>query len=67
MWEKPAVQRNVDQLRADAFIFVDPEEGYLSCGTRGPGRMADPEKIFHVIQETLEGGRRTADGGRGAL
>ena len=54
MWEKPAVQRNVAQLRADSFVFVDPEEGYLSCGTRGPGRMADPERIFQVIQEALE-------------
>jgi phosphopantothenoylcysteine decarboxylase/phosphopantothenate--cysteine ligase len=61
MWEKPAVGRNVDQLRADGFVFVDPEEGYLSCGTRGPGRMADPERIFHVIQEVLERGGPKAE------
>jgi phosphopantothenoylcysteine synthetase/decarboxylase len=30
---------------------VDPEEGYLSCGEVGPGRMASPEKILQVIQE----------------
>jgi phosphopantothenoylcysteine decarboxylase/phosphopantothenate--cysteine ligase len=63
MWEKPAVQRNVKQLSADGFLFVDPEEGYLSCGTRGPGRMADTERIFHAIQEALEGGGRKAEGG----
>ena len=46
MWAKAAVQRNVAQLRADGFYFVDPEEGYLSCGAQGAGRMAEPETIF---------------------
>ncbi len=56
MWAKPAVQRNVAQLRADGVVVIDPEEGYLSCGTRGPGRMASPEKIIEVIAQTLESG-----------
>jgi phosphopantothenoylcysteine decarboxylase len=54
MWEKPAVQRNVAQLRADGVHFVDPEEGWLSCRTRGVGRMAAPEKIFAAIEALLE-------------
>jgi len=54
MWQKPSVQRNVAQLRTDGFVLVDPEEGYLSCGQVGPGRMASPEKIFRVIAETLK-------------
>jgi len=54
MWEHPAVQRNVTRLRADGVVLVGPEEGYLSCGARGPGRMAAPEKIFDVIAEQLE-------------
>jgi phosphopantothenoylcysteine decarboxylase/phosphopantothenate--cysteine ligase len=53
MWNKPAVQRNVRQLRDDGFVLIDPEEGYLSCGTVGPGRMASPERIFQVIAATL--------------
>jgi phosphopantothenoylcysteine decarboxylase/phosphopantothenate--cysteine ligase len=59
MWEKPAVQRNVAQLRTDGILLIDPEEGYLSCGTRGPGRMASPEKIFAAIETELKrvGGR----------
>jgi len=55
MWQKPAVQRNVAQLRADGVTFVDPEEGYLSCGDQGPGRMASPEKIIQAIAQALEG------------
>ena len=62
MWEKPAVQRNVEQVRADGVVLVGPEEGYLSCGTRGPGRMASPEEIFQVIAEQLNAvGRRAGD------
>jgi phosphopantothenoylcysteine decarboxylase/phosphopantothenate--cysteine ligase len=54
MWQKPAVQRNIAQLRADGVVLIDPEEGYLSCGMRGPGRMAEPEKIFQTIVQKLK-------------
>ena len=54
MWQKPAVQRNVAQLRADGVVLVDPEEGYLSCGEMGAGRMAEPETIFRAIAQRLE-------------
>lgn len=54
MWEKAAVQRNVQQLRDDGLIFVDPQEGWLSCRTKGIGRMAEPNEIFNVIQATIE-------------
>jgi phosphopantothenoylcysteine decarboxylase len=53
MWAKPAVQRNVAQLRADGVAIIDPEEGYLSCGVYGQGRMVSPEKIFDIIAGKL--------------
>ena len=53
MWEKPAVGRNVDQLRADGVTIVDPTEGWLSCRTRGTGRMAEPETIMEAISQVL--------------
>jgi phosphopantothenoylcysteine decarboxylase len=53
MWRKPAVQRNVAQLLSDGVVLIDPEEGYLSCGEVGAGRMAAPEKIFQAIAEGL--------------
>jgi len=53
MWEKPAVQRNVDQLRGDGATIVDPEEGWLSCRTSGVGRMASPETIRATIEKQL--------------
>jgi phosphopantothenoylcysteine decarboxylase/phosphopantothenate--cysteine ligase len=55
MWSKPAVQRNVQQLRTDGVHFVDPEEGWLSCRQVGAGRMAEPEKILAAIAELLKG------------
>jgi phosphopantothenoylcysteine decarboxylase/phosphopantothenate--cysteine ligase len=54
MWEKPSVQRNVAQLRKDGVHFVDPEEGWLSCRSRGIGRMAAPEKILAAIEQLLD-------------
>ena len=53
MWQKPAVQRNIEQLRADGVHLVGPDEGWLSCRTRGVGRMADPEKIREAIERIL--------------
>lgn len=53
MWAKPAVQRNVAQLRADGVSFVDPEDGWLSCRTRGVGRMAGPEAIAAALGRIL--------------
>jgi phosphopantothenoylcysteine decarboxylase len=53
MWDKPSVQRNVEQLRQDGVILVGPEEGWLSCRQRGMGRMSAPEKIFAAISEQL--------------
>ncbi len=54
MWEKPAVQRNVQRLRSDGFVLIDPAEGYLSCGAVGTGRMAEPEVIFQAIAQHLQ-------------
>ncbi|HEY2146507.1 MAG TPA: flavoprotein [Pirellulales bacterium] len=53
MWSKPAVQRNIEQLRADGVHFVGPESGWLSCRTSGMGRMADPEAIREAIEKIL--------------
>ncbi len=54
MWKKPAVQRNVQRLREDGYFLIGPEEGYLSCGAIGRGRMASPEEIYRLIESTLE-------------
>lgn len=59
MWEKPSVQRNITQLRADGVTVIDTEEGWLSCREVGAGRMAAPETIFEKIQGHLKPPRET--------
>ncbi|MCL2005583.1 MAG: phosphopantothenoylcysteine decarboxylase [Planctomycetaceae bacterium] len=51
MWNKPSVQRNVQQLRADGMFFIGPESGNLSCGESGTGRMTEPDAIVEMILE----------------
>ncbi len=53
MWEHPAVQRNVQQLRADGVHFVEPQAGWLSCRQIGIGRMADPTGIATAVGQLL--------------
>jgi len=55
MWNKPAVQRNLEQLRADGLHIIAPKAGWLSCRQQGVGRMAEPEEIAQVIRKLLGG------------
>ncbi len=47
MWQKPAVQRHIEQLATDGVQMVGPESGWLSCRQQGTGRMADPDLILN--------------------
>lgn len=49
MYNHPAVQRNMNQLKKDGYRFVEPGEGYLACGWIGKGRMAEPEDIIAFL------------------
>jgi phosphopantothenoylcysteine decarboxylase/phosphopantothenate--cysteine ligase len=54
MWGKPAVGRNIAQLRTDGVSIIDPTEGWQSCRRSGPGRMAEPETILAAIEKWLK-------------
>jgi phosphopantothenoylcysteine decarboxylase/phosphopantothenate--cysteine ligase len=56
MWQHPATQRNLAQLRADGIALVGPNEGEMACGEFGPGRMAEPPEIVDAIAAALGGG-----------
>jgi phosphopantothenoylcysteine decarboxylase/phosphopantothenate--cysteine ligase len=66
MWEKAAVQRNVEQLRADGVQFVDPGSGWLSCRQVGTGRMAEPEQVLAAILGLPDTVQTTDNQGPGA-
>jgi len=59
MWEHPATQRNVEQLRTDGIHFVEPDAGEMACGTIGPGRLSEPERIVSAALKILRNSKRT--------
>jgi phosphopantothenoylcysteine synthetase/decarboxylase len=45
MWRHPATQENVKKLKARGADFIGPDEGMLSCGYEGIGRLWPVEAI----------------------
>src|SRR5579863_972089 len=54
MWDHPAVRANVETLRRRGHTIVDPDDGYLACGTYGPGRLAELDKIVEAVKQALQ-------------
>jgi phosphopantothenoylcysteine decarboxylase/phosphopantothenate--cysteine ligase len=53
MWENPATQRNIAQLKKDGVHFVEPVAGELACRTVGTGKLEDVENIVAQALELL--------------
>lgn len=54
MWDHPATKTNLETLRARGSFVIDPDEGWLACGTIGAGRFPDPARIaaeFDLLTE----------------
>ena len=45
MWNHPATQRNIENLKTDGIYFVEPVSGELACKTVGTGKLEDVENI----------------------
>jgi phosphopantothenoylcysteine decarboxylase/phosphopantothenate--cysteine ligase len=58
MWQHPATQRNLEQLRADGIYLVEPDAGEMACGTIGPGRLSEPERIVAAALEILRSNQK---------
>lgn len=54
MWENPATQRNLAQLRADGVAVLGPAAGDQACGETGMGRMLEPEELLEDIIGSLQ-------------
>ncbi|MCH6553018.1 MAG: hypothetical protein IH793_02500, partial [Acidobacteria bacterium] len=75
MWQHPAVQANLAQLRERGVAVVEPDQGYLACGWTGPGRLATLEEFITPLRKisvviTKREGQRVAmalDGNPAAL
>jgi phosphopantothenoylcysteine decarboxylase / phosphopantothenate---cysteine ligase len=53
MWEKAATQRNIERLKADGVLFVEPIAGELACKTVGTGKLEDVENIVRQALQVL--------------
>ena len=53
MWMHPATQANVATLQNRGAEFIGPEEGLLSCGYEGIGRLWPVEKVAQRVRELL--------------
>jgi phosphopantothenoylcysteine decarboxylase/phosphopantothenate--cysteine ligase len=57
MWDHQATRANVETLLARGHLIVDPEEGFLACGTIGLGRLAENDRIVEAVERALATGR----------
>ncbi len=54
MWNNPATQRNVRTLKSDGRIIIPPEEGELSSGLFGPGRLPDINVLLDYLNNIFK-------------
>ncbi|MCK8828167.1 bifunctional phosphopantothenoylcysteine decarboxylase/phosphopantothenate--cysteine ligase CoaBC [Natroniella acetigena] len=45
MYQNSIVQKNIVRLKEEGYRFIEPDKGYLACGTEGKGRLPAPEEI----------------------
>ncbi|MDY4442689.1 MAG: bifunctional phosphopantothenoylcysteine decarboxylase/phosphopantothenate--cysteine ligase CoaBC, partial [Butyricicoccus sp.] len=53
MYENPAVQQNIMELKQRGCLFVEPASGMLACGDTGKGKLADVDTIEQAILDAL--------------
>lgn len=61
MWEHRATQANMETLRSRGCLIVEPDEGWLACGTIGAGRLPEVSRIVEQM-ETLTRQKRDFEG-----
>lgn len=58
MWNNPFVQENIEKLRSKGYHILNPESGFLACGTNGTGRMAEVEDIYNQVVSIISAGQK---------
>jgi phosphopantothenoylcysteine decarboxylase/phosphopantothenate--cysteine ligase len=46
MWQNPATQRNLEQLKRDGCVLMGPAIGDQACGETGLGRMLEADELL---------------------
>lgn len=53
MWASPATQRNIQTLRTDGHLVMEPASGYLAEGYSGKGRLPAVNEIVDFLDQAL--------------
>jgi len=53
MWEHPATQRNMAQIKRDGVTVLGPGSGDQACGETGMGRMLEPDALAEAVSAFL--------------
>ena len=53
MWAHPAVKENIEILKKRGYKFLEPDSGFLACGTYAKGRLANPAQIVSEIEKCV--------------
>lgn len=48
-----STQKNIAYLQEHGVHIIEPEEGFLACKAQGKGRMAEPERLFTIVDGSL--------------
>jgi phosphopantothenoylcysteine decarboxylase/phosphopantothenate--cysteine ligase len=54
MWENPATQHNVTQLKSDGVFVLGPDSGEQACGEIGMGRMLEPRDLLDAMEDSQQ-------------
>lgn len=58
MWGNCFVQENIQKLKNAGYQILEPERGFLACGTDGKGRLCDLNTIFEATVKILNTGKK---------
>ena len=64
MFAHVATQQNIATLKERGVVIVDSPAGELASGLTGKGRMAEPEQIVGIIEQTLSEKKKSSLAGR---
>ena len=51
MWEHKSTKTNLKKLKDFGYKFIGPEIGDMACGEYGEGKMSEPLKIAHELNQ----------------
>jgi len=54
MYKHPTTSENIQKLISFGHYLIEPQVGELASGLSGPGRMEEPDKIVHLLNDFFQ-------------